>query len=122
MQTAQADALTFTDLTRDQLDAVIEVRSRSFGHMPTADREEWRKVAGEMIDQRRFVGVLDGSDVVAAARILDFRHWWLGRQVPMAGIGGVVVAPEYRGRGVGSRLMRGVLERCRELGSPMTAL
>lgn len=118
----ETDALTFADITRDQLDAITEIRSRSFGHLPAANLADWRKMAGEMIDQRRFVGVIDGTEVVAAARILDFRHWWLGRQVPMAGIAGVVVSPEYRGRGVGSRLMRGVLGRCRELGSPITAL
>ena len=112
--------LSFTDITRDQLAMVIDVRNRSFG-MGATD-ETWHRVAGEMIDQRRFVGVLDGDTVVAAARILDFQHWWLGRKVPMAGIGGVVVAPEYRGRGVGSLLMRGVLGRAREFGVPLTAL
>jgi predicted acetyltransferase len=75
-----------------------------------------------MIDQRRFVGVYDGDRPVAAARILDLKQWWLGRTVPMAGIAGVVVAPEYRGRGVGSLLMRGVLRRGLELGAPITAL
>jgi predicted acetyltransferase len=112
--------LSFTDITRDQLAMVIDVRNRSFGIGSTD--ETWHRVAGEMIDQRRFVGVLDGDTVVAAARILDFQHWWLGRKVPMAGIAGVVVAPEYRGRGVGSLLMRGVLGRAREFGVPLTAL
>lgn len=116
----QTEGLTFTDITRDQLDMVIDVRNRSFGIGSTGP--EWRRAAGELIDGRRFVGVLDGDTVVAAARILDFQHWWLGRQVPMAGIAGVVVAPQYRGRGVGSLLMRGVLGRARELGVPLTAL
>jgi predicted acetyltransferase len=40
----------------------------------------------------------------------------------MAGIAGVVVAPEYRGRGVGSKLMRGVLARSAEKGLPISAL
>jgi hypothetical protein len=34
----------------------------------------------------------------------------------------VVVAPEYRGRGVGSLMMRGVLQRCADKGYPLTAL
>jgi predicted acetyltransferase len=42
--------------------------------------------------------------------------------VPVAGVAGVVVAPEYRGRGVGSKLMRGVLQRAADKGFPLTAL
>jgi predicted acetyltransferase len=114
--------LSFGDVTRDHLDAQWDIRNRSFGYTPAAEREQWRKDQEEKIDQRRAVGVYDGDRLVAGARIWDFRHWWLGRQVPMAGIAGVVVSPEYRGRGVGNRLMRGVLERSRELGAPLTAL
>jgi GNAT superfamily N-acetyltransferase len=35
----------------------------------------------------------------------DMRQWWYGRPVPMAGVAGVKVAPEYRGQGVGRALM-----------------
>jgi predicted acetyltransferase len=114
--------MQLADLTRDHLDAVMQIRVRSFGHSPASEREQWLKRTGELADQRRLVGVLDGDTLVAAARILDFQHWWRGRRVPMAGIAGVVVDPAYRGRGVGSRLMRGVLERSHELGSALTAL
>jgi predicted acetyltransferase len=116
------DALRFVDITPDQLDAVIRVRSRSFGPLAPSDREQWIKDALEFIADGRFFGVVDGDEVVAAARIWDFQQWWGGREVPMAGVAGVVVAPEYRGRGVGSRLMRGVLERSRDSGFPLTAL
>jgi predicted acetyltransferase len=34
---------------------------------------------------------------LATALYHDMRQWWLGRAVPMAGVGGVTVAPEYRG-------------------------
>ncbi len=114
--------LSFGDITRDQLDTLWDIRNRSFGHTPASEREQWRKNQDEVIDQRRLVGVYDGDRLVAGARIRDFRHWWLGRAVPMAGVAGVVVSPEYRGRGVGSRLMRGVLARSRELGAPLSAL
>ena len=33
------------------------------------------------------------------------RQWWYGRAVPMAGVAGVKVAPEDRGRGVGRAVM-----------------
>jgi predicted acetyltransferase len=40
----------------------------------------------------------------------------------MAGVAGVVVAPEFRGRGVGGALMDAIIERSRELGFAISAL
>jgi predicted acetyltransferase len=116
------DALRFVDIAKENLDDVLRVRSRSFGPLAAANREEWLKDAHEFIDDGRYVGVAAGDEVVAAARIWAFEQWWGGRKVPMAGIAGVVVAPEYRGRGVGSKLMRGVLGRSAEKGLPISAL
>jgi predicted acetyltransferase len=117
-----SDALRFVDITEDQLDAVIRVRSRSFGVMAAGDREQWLKDARVFIQDGRYVGVADGDEVIAAARFWAFEQWWSGRRVPVAGVAGVVVAPEYRGRGVGSKLMRGVLQRATDKGFPLTAL
>jgi predicted acetyltransferase len=116
------DALRFVDIAKEHLDDVIRVRSRSFGPLAAANREEWIKDAQEFIDDGRYVGVAAGDEVVAAARIWAFEQWWGGRKVPMAGIASVVVSPEYRGRGVGSKLMRGVLGRSAERGFPVSAL
>ena len=117
-----SDALRFVDITEDQLDAVIRVRARSFGVMGAGDREQWLQDARVFIQDGRYVGVADGDEVVAAARFWDFDQWWSGRRVPVAGVAGVVVAPEYRGRGVGSKLMRGLLQRAGDKGFPLTAL
>ena len=54
--------------------------------------------------------------VVAYARAFPMRQWWGGRSCRWPGIAGVVVAPEQRGRGVGSLLMRALLDRAAELG------
>ena len=70
----------------------------------------------------RLLGAYDGTNVIATARIHAFRQWWGGRALRLAGIGGVVVAPEYRGRGVGKQLMAAVLDRSREHGYPLSAL
>ncbi|WP_460662601.1 GNAT family N-acetyltransferase [Kribbella swartbergensis] len=117
-----SDALRFVDITEDQLDAVIRVRARSFGVMAAGDREQWLKDARVFIQDGRYVGVADGDEVVAAARFWDFEQWWSGRRVRVAGVAGVVVSPEYRGRGVGSKLMRGVLQRAVDKGFTLTAL
>ena len=54
--------------------------------------------------------------------IHDLRQWWLGRAVPVAGIASVKVAPEYRGGGIGRRLMTAVLDAAAERGYPLSAL
>jgi predicted acetyltransferase len=114
------DSLRVVDVAEDQLDSVWEVRNRSFG--PGGDRDQWRKDAMAFIDDGRYLGVVDGDQAVAAARIWPFEQWWYGKRVKTGGVAGVVVAPEYRGRGVASMLMRGVLQRCVDKGYPLTAL
>ncbi|WBQ08000.1 GNAT family N-acetyltransferase [Kribbella sp. CA-293567] len=116
------DDLRLVDVESKHLDDVYRVRSRSFGLLSAGDREEWLSDVQGFIDDGRIVGVVDGDELVAAARIWAFQQWWGGRKVPMGGVAGVVVAPEYRGRGVGSKLMRGVLARSVEHGYPLSAL
>lgn len=74
------------------------------------------------IGEGRLLGAYDGGRLVATARITAFRQWWHGESMPMAGIGGVVVAPEYRGRGVGRELTIRVLGRAVEHRYPLSAL
>lgn len=116
------DALRLVDITEDHLDDVLRVRRQSFGAMASGARDEWWKYAVKFLEDGRYVGVADGDEVVAAARFWNFEQWWGGRRVPMAGVAGVVVSPEYRGRGVGSKLMRGVMRRSVEKGFPLSAL
>ncbi|HET6987836.1 MAG TPA: GNAT family N-acetyltransferase [Kribbella sp.] len=116
------DALRLVDITDDHLEDVLRVRRQSFGAMASGARDEWWKYAVKFLEDGRYVGVADGSEVVAAARFWNYEQWWGGRRVPMAGVAGVVVSPEYRGRGVGSKLMRGVMRRALEKGFPLSAL
>jgi predicted acetyltransferase len=117
-----ADDLRLVDVRSEHLEDVERVRSRSFGLLEPARREEWMAGAQTFIDDGRLLGVMDGDELIASARYWDLQQWWGGRKVPMAGVAGVVVAPEYRGRGVGSMMMRGVLARAVEQGYPLSAL
>ena len=54
--------------------------------------------------------------------IHDMTQWWLGRAIPCAGIGSVKVAPEYRGGGIGRRLMTALLDAVADRGYPLSAL
>ena len=106
----------------DDVDAELDLRHRSFGPMDEADREFWRAEVQGCIDGGRQLGVWDGGQLVGAARYYDMRQFWHGRAVPMAGVGGVKVAPEVRGRGVGRALMTALIEAMAERGYPLSAL
>jgi len=50
------------------------------------------------------------------------RQWWHGRSMPMAGVAGVKVGPEHRGRGVGTAMMAALLADVADRGFPVSAL
>lgn len=110
------------DLDPRHLDVALDIRTRSFGPLDDDRKERWRQLILRSLPNRLVLGCYDGPQLVGMARINSFRQWWHGRTLPMAGIGGVVVAPEYRGRGVARQLMLAILERSAELGYPISAL
>ena len=102
------------------LDAIIDVRFRSFGQIPRTGIPGWKAIAEQ--DARQFVTAYEGRRVLAVARYHRFEQYWLGRSVPMAGVAGVAVAPEERGRGLGKVLMTAMLEKVSADGFPLSAL
>jgi predicted acetyltransferase len=107
--------LTADDSHADHLDLSI----RAFG---PHDETILRAMADPMIADGRALGAFDGDRMVGAALFHDHRQWWSGRAVPMAGISGVAVAPEYRGRGVGRALMTELTELMAVRGYPLSVL
>jgi predicted acetyltransferase len=114
MQTRTLDA---SDIERG-----LEIRNRSFGILGADARAASEASMRKAIEARTMIGAYDGDMLVGRALIWPFRQWWGGRDLAMAGVAGVVVAPEYRDRGVGSLLMDGIIERGRELGFALSAL
>jgi len=106
----------------DDIEPELDLRHRAFGPMGEADRAYWRAEVLACVQEGRQFGVWDGPDLVGAARYYDMRQFWHGRPLPMAGIGGVKVAPEARGRGVGRALMTHVLGELASLGYPLSVL
>src|SRR4029450_10565104 len=98
------------------LDAVLDVRSRSFSPMADSDIPGWKAIVEQ--DAAQFVTVSEGRRLLPVARYHRFMQYWLGREVPMAGVAGVAVAPEERGRGVGRTMMSAMLEKIAEDGYP----
>lgn len=110
------------DLTTADHEQALAVRTRSFGKLHDSMRGWWMSVQAELIAQRRVIGVFDGERLVGTAKGRPFQQFWGGRLVAMSGVAGVVVLPEYRGRGVASLLMRALAERSVELGDVVSAL
>ena len=104
------------------VDAALDVRNRSFGLLSSGMLPIWMERTTRSIEAGRVLGVYDGGTLLGLARINDLTQWWAGRSLPMAGVAGVVIAPEHRGRGVGTKLMAALLDRARSLDYPISAL
>ncbi len=74
----------------------------------------------QQLDRR--LCAFDGERLVASARTIDYDQWFGGRRAPCAGIAGVAVLPEYRGKGLASALLRTVLGEERAKGRAISAL
>ncbi|HEY1673110.1 MAG TPA: GNAT family N-acetyltransferase [Streptosporangiaceae bacterium] len=110
----------------DDLDAMVDLARRAFGPEAVADNPEAvarrRATIGQTIAGRRVFGAFSGGQMVASASWHDMRQWWHGRSLPMAGVAAVMVAPEFRGRGVGRTLMTEVLDAIAGRGYPLSVL
>jgi predicted acetyltransferase len=93
----------------DDLDAEIDLRHRAFGPMDAVDRRYWRDEMLARISEGAQYGVWDDGLLIGSARYYRMWQYWHGRPVPMAGVGGVKVAPEFRGHGIGRALMTELL-------------
>jgi len=110
----------------DDLDALIDLARRAFGPGAVADGPEAvarrRARTGQAIADQRVFGAFSDGRMVASATWHDMQQWWHGRSLPMAGVAAVMVAPEFRGRGVGRTLMTEVLDAIARQGYPLSVL
>ncbi|MGO9294325.1 MAG: enhanced intracellular survival protein Eis, partial [Streptosporangiaceae bacterium] len=106
----------------DDLEAELDLRHRAFGPMRDGARAGWITGLRTAASEGRLLGAFDGPALIGSARFLNMRQWWHGRPVPMAGVAGVKVAPEYRSRGVGRVLMAEMLAEIGRRGYPISVL
>jgi predicted acetyltransferase len=104
----------------DDLEAQLDLARRAFG--PFDDAPGRLAAVEAAVSDGRYYAAFAGPRTVAGAGFHDMRQWWHGRPVPMAGVGGVMVAPEERGRGVGSALMTELLQVIASRGYPLSVL
>jgi predicted acetyltransferase len=106
----------------DDLTPEIDLRHRAFGPIGSGHHETLIARAQACVADGRLLGAFDGGQMVGSARYLDLRQWWHGRVMPLAGVAGVKIAPEARGRGIGRTLMTGLLSAMAERGYPLSLL
>ncbi|MBO0829353.1 MAG: GNAT family N-acetyltransferase [Streptosporangiales bacterium] len=114
--------MEITEPTDDDVDELVDLRVRAFGVLTAAGRERAVTTRRRAIEDGRALVVRDEGRPVASASWIPFRQWWLGRPLDMAGVTAVVVSPEYRGRGMGSTMMRALVQRMHARGFPLSAL
>jgi len=106
----------------DDLDAELDLRQRSFGPLNSEARARaLGELAASLRTGRQF-GVWGDGQLIGAALYHDMLQYWHGRPVRMAGVGGVKVAPEARGRGVGKALMTELLSEMAAQGYALSVL
>ncbi|HEX9888162.1 MAG TPA: GNAT family N-acetyltransferase [Nitriliruptorales bacterium] len=105
------------DLRDEDRRHVRRLRYRIF----TADTFEADDDEQYVDDDRRVVAV-QGDRVVGHAGAWRFGQFFGGRQVPMAGVAGVVVEAHARGAGAASSMLRRLGERVRDQGDVVAAL
>jgi predicted acetyltransferase len=106
----------------DDLDVEVDLARRSFGPVTDAMRSRRLSDASAAVAGGRYFAAFDGPQPVGVATFLDMRQWWHGRALRMAGVGGVKVAPEQRGRGTGRALITEVLRVIADRGYPLSVL
>lgn len=104
------DEIIFREMTPADADAVSEIEIKSFA-LP------WRRDTFYEVVQREntvyIVGELDGKIIAYAGAWLSFNE---------AEVMSVAVSPEFRGRGVGTKLFGELLRLCRERGANAVTL
>lgn len=100
-----------------ELEAAWEIDRDAF-HTPAASRERFLR----LVDPARTMGAFDGARLVGLTGSLALGQLFGGRSVRMGGLSSVAVVPEWRGRGVASRLIEASLRAMHEWGDAISTL
>jgi len=102
---------------RGETECFAAILTESFGSPPLSEVDWLARY--DLTDFR--LARLDGQ-VAGGGVLLPLAQWFGGKSVPMLGVHCVAVAPEYRGTGVGSALMRALVEEIHSRKVPISTL
>lgn len=108
---------TVRPLTEDDTEQMERQFREAFGSWDPPDPPVSMHAPG-----KRWWGVEDGGRIVATALDRQYDSWFRDVRVRTAGIGGVTVAAEHRGRGLVRPMMTALLEAARERGAVVSTL
>jgi predicted acetyltransferase len=112
--------LTYAPADRDRdLPALSRIMAHAFGG-GVEEFPPWFEKAGPA----NFRVVREGADgaAVGCLLLIPMGQFFGGRSIPLTGIAAVGVAPEARGRGVASAMMREAVREIRAAGVPLSGL
>lgn len=99
--------------------ALHDLGQQAFAAQPASYDEQHDRNASPL--ERRLVAEEAGL-IIGKLAVWDFGQWFGGRRVPMGGVAGVAVAPDARGRGVATALLREAVQGMRERGEVISSL
>ena len=103
--------------TSRQVQALGQVVTQCFNVSP----EHWQTYARQL-GQDNLRVICHGPKVLGGLGIYPMGQWFGGQRIPMHGIAGVGVAPEYRGAGVARSLMTETVKTLHQQGVPLATL
>jgi predicted acetyltransferase len=106
----------------DDIDAQVDLGQRAFGAASTGLWDDWRQGAAVNVSDGAFLGAFVAGSPAGGATFHAMRQWWHGKSMPMAGVASVKIAPEFRGRGIGRRLVTELVSLIAERGYPVSVL
>jgi predicted acetyltransferase len=114
--------VSFRPATEDDLERLVDIHAGAFPDPRDHDarvRNFARNAFGALSDLWVLV---DGGVALAHAFLFPLEAWFGGRRVAVGGVATVGVAPEARGRGLGTRLLEHLHATARARGDALTVL
>ncbi|GEM_PF-5167101 len=104
-------------IDKSEVEAVVRLLDAAFDKTPA------RYFRRKLIEpDSRTVAIFDGDVPVSTLTLYDRQVWYDGSRLKMLGIGDVGTHPDYRGKGLASKLMRFAVDYIREQGYPLSIL